>query len=109
MSDLSGHKRLGVLGLVLVVLGSVLFVRLWFLQVTSAESFAAQTEANRIRIIREPAARGNILDRNGEPLVRNTLVDTVLVRRSITRAERKVTRHEPGEDSSGSTPGTSSR
>src|SRR5262249_27620989 len=54
------------------------------------EKFVAQTEANRIRIVREPAARGNILDRNGVALVQNTLVDTVQVKRGITPSEQKV-------------------
>src|SRR5262245_57541461 len=90
VSDLGSRKRLSVLGIVFVVLFSTLFVRLWFLQVTSSEQFAAQTEANRVRIVREPAARGNILDRNGVPMVQNTLVDMVLVKRGITPAEQHV-------------------
>ena len=35
---------------------SALFARLWFLQVGDSKSYAAQTERNRIRLIREPAA-----------------------------------------------------
>jgi len=57
--------RLSVLGVIVMVLFSTLFVRLWFLQVATSQSYAAETRANRIRVISEPAVRGSILDTNG--------------------------------------------
>ena len=53
----------------------------------SSTSYAAQTEQNRIRTIREPAIRGSIVDRNGNVLVQNTLVDTITVKRGLTEEE----------------------
>jgi len=42
-----------------------LLARLWFLQVASSSSYAAQTVANRTRIVTDPGARGSILDDKG--------------------------------------------
>jgi penicillin-binding protein 2 len=85
----SSRTRLGVIGVIVIALFASLFARLWFLQVATSESFAAETKANRIRVITEPAPRGSILDRNGALIVGDQLVDSVQVRRGITKPERK--------------------
>ena len=64
------HVRLGV-RLVLIVLLGLLLARLYQLQVQRHETYAAQADANRLRRIEIPAARGLIFDRNGELLARN--------------------------------------
>lgn len=69
--------RLGILGIVSVSLFCALFARLWYLQVMAAPEFAVAAEANRQRVIVEPAPRGRILDRNGIVLVYNR-ISTVL-------------------------------
>lgn len=87
-------SRFAVLGvIVLLVLGSLL-VRLWSMQVLSGESYALQSENNRIREISLEAPRGRILDRKGKPLVTNraTLAVSVdpandEVRKLIIRAQ----------------------
>ena len=79
-----------MIGVIVIALFSALFARLWFLQVATSESFAAETRANRIRVITEPAVRGSILDRNGAVIVEDKLVNSVQVRRGITDPERKV-------------------
>jgi penicillin-binding protein 2 len=86
----SSRVRLGVIGVILLALFSALFARLWFLQVATSESFAAETRANRIRVITEPGVRGRILDRNGAVVVEDKLVNSVQVRRGVTKPERKV-------------------
>lgn len=50
---------------------SVLVVRLWYLQIEQGAFFRDKSENNRLRTLYIPAARGLILDRNGEVLVRN--------------------------------------
>ncbi|GAB4275045.1 MAG: penicillin-binding protein 2 [Coriobacteriia bacterium] len=73
MSETKGilRTRLGVLGvLVLLVIGTLL-VRLWSLQVLQGEAFALQAENNRIREVSIDAPRGRILDRQGRELVTN--------------------------------------
>ena len=89
MNSTNSHSRLAIVGVVIISLFSVLFIRLWFLQVVSTDTYAAETKANRIRVISEPAIRGNILDRNGKVIVKSELVNSVQVRRGITDQERK--------------------
>lgn len=89
MSEGNSRSRLGVIGVIVIVLFAGLFVRLWFLQVATSQSYAAETRANRIRVISEPAVRGSILDRNGKVIVKSELVNSVQIRRGITKSERK--------------------
>lgn len=89
MSEGNSRSRLGVIGVIVIVLFTGLFVRLWFLQVATSQSYAAETRANRIRVISEPAVRGSILDRNGKVIVKSELVNSVQIRRGITKSERK--------------------
>src|SRR5437867_7671090 len=46
-------------------------VRLWYLQVDRGEEMRSLSEHNRIRLVRVPAARGVVYDRNGEILIDN--------------------------------------
>jgi penicillin-binding protein 2 len=86
----NSRVRLGVIGVIVMALFSGLFARLWFLQIASSESFAAETKANRLRVITEPAVRGSILDVKGRVIVRNELVDSIQVRRGLLDEDRKV-------------------
>jgi penicillin-binding protein 2 len=91
VSESKSRVRLGIIGVIVMALFSALFVRLWFLQVgSSSTSFAAQTEANRVRILHESAVRGTIYDRTGKKLVENKLVNTIRIRRGLTDDERKI-------------------
>jgi penicillin-binding protein 2 len=69
--------RVAVLGGIAVLLFSVLFFRLWVLQVLSVQEFQAQATENRERTVEVPAPRGMIVDRKGRPLVRNRPGDRV--------------------------------
>ena len=89
MTEGNSRVRLSVIGIIVMVLFSMLFARLWFLQVATSQSYAAETRANRIRVISEPAVRGSILDTNGKVIVGNKLVNSIQVRRGITDEERK--------------------
>jgi penicillin-binding protein 2 len=63
--------RVAILGGVALVMFSVIFFRLWYLQVLSGDKYLAEANNNRIREIRVTAPRGEILDRNGNVLVEN--------------------------------------
>jgi len=92
VSEGNSRARLGIVGIIVMALFSGLFARLWFLQIgSSTERAAAQTRANRVRIVTEPGVRGSILDRNGKVLVENKLVDSLQVRHGMTPAERRRT------------------
>jgi penicillin-binding protein 2 len=89
VSEQNSRVRLGIIGVVIIALFSGLFARLWFLQIGDSGTAVAQTRANRIRVITEPAVRGSILDRNGKVIVENELVDSLQIRRGLTPGERK--------------------
>jgi penicillin-binding protein 2 len=88
VTEANSRVRLGVIGVIVIVLFTGLFARLWFLQLGEAKSYAAQTEANRVRIITEPAVRGSILDSQGRIIVQSRLVNSIQVRRGLTDRER---------------------
>lgn len=63
--------RIAVLGGLAVALFAVLFFRLWNLQVIDGSHYLAEAQNNRTREYRVLAPRGEILARNGEPIVQN--------------------------------------
>jgi len=74
--------RFAALGIIVLLVLGVLFVRLWSMQVLGGSAFAAQADSNRIREITLEAPRGRILDRNGIELVTNRATMAVVVDRS---------------------------
>ena len=91
MTDSNSRLRLSVIGVIIGALFCGLLARLWFLQIGSSNSYAAQTQANRIRTITEPGFRGEIFDRNGIPIVENQLVDSIEISRGLPLSQLKVT------------------
>ncbi len=60
--------RLGILGIVMIGLFSVLGIRLWTMQVTEAQAYETRAEGNQVRIVFTPAPRGDIYDAKGVKL-----------------------------------------
>lgn len=71
--------RVAFLGVVAFVLFGIIFFRLWYLQVLSGDQYLAQANNNRVRVERDPAPRGAIVDRNGQPLVENRRANVVTI------------------------------
>src|SRR3954454_21481000 len=63
--------RVSILTGLAIAIFSVLFLRLWYVQVLSGDRYRNQANDNRIREVRVQAPRGDILDRNGKVLVAN--------------------------------------
>jgi penicillin-binding protein 2 len=63
--------RIALLTGLAVAVFSIVFLRLWYLQVLSGDSYRQQANDNRVREIRVQPPRGDILDRNGKMLVDN--------------------------------------
>ncbi len=63
--------RISIITALAIAIFSVLFLRLWYVQVLSGDKYRNQANDNRIREIRVQAPRGDILDRNGKVLVAN--------------------------------------
>jgi len=69
--------RVAVLGGVVVIVFGALFLRLWALQVLSGTKYVSQAQAISSRTVAIQAARGVILDRNGNVLVSNAATTAV--------------------------------
>ena len=91
MTDSNSRLRLSVIGVIIGALFCGLLARLWFLQIGSSNTYAAQTQANRIRTVTDPGFRGEILDRNGIPIVQNQLVDSIEISRGLPLSQLKIT------------------
>lgn len=84
--------RFATLGVVVLVVVGSLTVRLWGMQVISAGTFSTAAEANRIREVSLPAARGRILDAKGRPLVTNRPVMAVTAQATVSEDATLVAR-----------------
>jgi penicillin-binding protein 2 len=63
--------RVGILGAVALVVFTILFLRLWSLQVLSGDEYLNAAQNNQLRLVRVEAPRGPILDRRGRVIVQN--------------------------------------
>src|SRR5215468_10231268 len=63
--------RISILTGIAIAIFSVLFLRLWYVQILSGDKYRAEANDNRIREIRVQAPRGDILDRKGKVMVGN--------------------------------------
>jgi penicillin-binding protein 2 len=63
--------RVAILGGIALAMFSIIFFRLWYLQVLSGDDYEAQAQNNRVREVEVPARRGQIIDTNGTVLVDN--------------------------------------
>src|SRR5215204_6616571 len=83
--------RVAVLGGFAFVLFAIVFFRLWFLQVLSGDDYVTQARENRVRKIKIEAPRGDIVDRDGNRLVRTRVAPVVqIVPGGLPDAELKV-------------------
>ena len=71
--------RIGILGIVAIAIFSVLFLRLWALQVLSGTQYLRAAQNNQLRTLPVQAPRGAIVDRNGVPLVTNVAGTSIRV------------------------------
>ncbi len=71
--------RYGVLYILIVTIFGFFLLRLFDVQIIQGAAYIAQANENRTRIIREPAIRGTIYDRNGFVLAHNVPSYNVVV------------------------------
>lgn len=67
----NSRNRILLASYVIVGLFALFAIRLWQLQVLQGKEYGKISTGNMLRIIKIPAPRGIIYDRNGAPLVRN--------------------------------------
>ncbi len=71
--------RVAILGGLAVAMFAIIFFRLWYLQVLSGEQYVQQANANRARDLPIAAPRGEILDREGQPIVASRTTNAVQI------------------------------
>jgi penicillin-binding protein 2 len=71
--------RVAIIGGVAMAIFGVIFFRLWYLQVLSGEQYVQQANANRVRDLPVAAPRGQILDREGQPIVSSVTTNAVQI------------------------------
>jgi penicillin-binding protein 2 len=87
MTDIKLGRRMTALAAVIAFAFAALVTRLWFLQVLAAEEYRERATGNFVRLIPDPAPRGRILDRNGQPLVDNRRAIVVTIDRQKVENE----------------------
>jgi len=65
------QKRISTGAYIIIFIFAIFLLRLWHLQVIKGKEYKKIAEHNRLRIIKIPATRGIIYDRNNTPLVKN--------------------------------------
>ncbi|MDH5373980.1 MAG: penicillin-binding transpeptidase domain-containing protein, partial [Acidimicrobiia bacterium] len=80
-------RRLAVLGVAFLVLFSLLFMRLWFVQVASGTVYEEEASRQQLQAERTKAARGEIRDAHGLLLATSRIVPEMIVERAEVAAE----------------------
>jgi cell division protein FtsI (penicillin-binding protein 3) len=83
------NKRRILLYAVLLLIVVLLLWRAVYLQVLNKDFLQNQGDARHLRVVSEPAHRGMITDRNGEPLAISTPVESIWVNPSELVAEQQ--------------------
>jgi penicillin-binding protein 2 len=68
---MESKQRILVISFVVGAMFFILLLRLWHLQILSADDYRSMSENNRLRFVPVAAARGAIMDRSGKVLVSN--------------------------------------
>ena len=71
--------RVAVLGGFALVMFALIFFRLWYLEVLSGDQYVGQANDNRVREVGIQAPRGDVVDRNGTPIVTSRQATVVQV------------------------------
>jgi penicillin-binding protein 2 len=83
--------RVAILSGLALVMFSIIFFRLWYLQVLSGDRYLKAAENNQVREITVRAPRGEVLDRNGQTLVANRAALALQLQPTeLPRSQRKL-------------------
>ncbi|MBN2169313.1 MAG: penicillin-binding protein 2 [Actinobacteria bacterium] len=93
MAQETFQRRITMFGLFIIIVFSVLFARIWFMQIVSGGEYKKEAEGNRIREISQEAPRGKIIDRSGDVLVKNRSALTIsVIPAEINKDEKVISR-----------------
>src|SRR4029450_5915004 len=89
MAEANPHRRLLVVGVLVLALFCGMLARLWFLQVAGGEKLAGAAQQQRDRIVSVSAMRGTIYDPNGNVRAQTVAVTTRMGdRQHLSKSER---------------------
>ena len=71
--------RVGILGVITLVMFAVIFFRLWYLQVLTGEKYVQEAASNSVRDLPIAAPRGQIFDREGKTIAASVVTNAVQV------------------------------
>jgi penicillin-binding protein 2 len=83
MARESNVSRLAVLASVAMILGSLLVVRLWFLQAIDAPGLEARVREVRTRTVKLTPERGRVFDIKGRIIASNERILTITIERAV--------------------------
>jgi penicillin-binding protein 2 len=86
------QRRIRFLVLFCLIALGIILIRLWLLQVVWGQEYKELAEGNRIRQVAIGPARGLILDRHGEPLVKNRLAVSLSIHPQAMEDKRLIRR-----------------
>jgi len=91
-ADLDALKRRVIYaGLIILCFMTIIFSRLWFLQIYNGEEYSNRADNNRVRMSEIAAPRGNILDTKGREMVTNRpSFNVVLVRENSNNVDELI-------------------
>ncbi len=88
------QDRFKYLYVILIVMASILFLRLWYLQILRGEEFKRDAEENRLKKIKIEAPRGMVFDRDRRLLLDNHPTFNVTITPQYFRAASLLQREE---------------
>jgi penicillin-binding protein 2 len=71
--------RVAVLSGVALLMFGIIFFRLWYLQVLTGEQYVQEAAANSVRDLPVAAPRGQVLDREGQPIAASMVTNAVQI------------------------------
>jgi penicillin-binding protein 2 len=89
--------RIAALGVGALVMFAIIFFRLWYLEVLSGDKYREQANNNKIRLVREQAPRGAIVDRNSRTLVENRQATVIQLRPTSLPDEERAAANRWGQ------------
>jgi penicillin-binding protein 2 len=89
--------RVAALGVGALVMFAIVFFRLWYLEVLSGDKYRAEANNNKVRLVREQAPRGAIVDRDNRTLVENRQATVIQLRPTSLPDEERAAANRWGQ------------
>jgi len=89
--------RVAALGVGALIMFAIVFFRLWYLEVLSGDKYRQEANNNKVRLVREQAPRGAIVDRDGRTLVENRQATVIQLRPTSLPDEERAAANRWGQ------------